>query len=211
MASFEPSFNDDVRGIAGDVSAVHDGVRFAKDTPAPGGLVVAAPSLAVDNGGHDTGKILCYPLADRDKAIGKLGIGRHSFSAYHRNHTNTTMAVAFTAFAFEDSIDNGGIAHKLGFYRAQSNKVAEKMVRASERQADGRITRSGEILRKKGDLYLVDCAVTGSNPGAADNLKFPLKSLLESKVFPDMEAVVWPGGKFEGHTPLINGDSLSSC
>ena len=146
-------------------------------------------------------------LRNYAKAIGELGIGRHSFSVYHRNHINKTMAVAFTAFAFEDSIDNGGTAHKLGFYRAQSNKVAEKMVRASERQADGRITRSGEILRKKGDLYLVDCAVTGSNPGSADNPKFPLKALLESKVFPDVEALVGPGGKFEGHTPIFQGDN----
>ena len=39
---------------------------------------------------------------------------------YHKNHIDKVMAVAFTAFAFDDSnIDNGGhgIDFKLGFFR----------------------------------------------------------------------------------------------
>ena len=51
------------------------------------------------------------------------------------------------------------------------------------------------------------CAVTGSDPGTADDPKFPLKSLLENKVFPDVETLVGPGGKFEGYTPVFQGDN----
>jgi hypothetical protein len=141
------------------------------------------------------------------KAVGELGIDPKSFSAYHRNHINKCMAVAFTAFAFIDSIENGGIAYKLGLYRAEGHKIAKQMVREAVRQADGSIKYSGPVVRKKGDLYLVDCAVTGSNPGTLDNPKFPLKGLFENKVFPDIEALVGPGGKFEGYTPIIQGDN----
>jgi len=146
-------------------------------------------------------------LRNYAKRIASEGVGHHNFAAYHRNHINKTMAVALTAFAFEDSIENGGRAHKLGFYRAQSYKVAKKQVRAAVRQPEGNVTYSGEVLRRKGDLYLVDCAVTGSDPGTADKPKFPLKSLFETKVFPDIETLVGPSGKFEGYTPIIQGDN----
>jgi hypothetical protein len=36
------------------------------------------------------------------------------------------MAIAFTAFAFEDSIDNGGAGEKLKLIRAQGKKVASR-------------------------------------------------------------------------------------
>ena len=141
------------------------------------------------------------------KAVAEFGFDPKSFSAHHRNQINKCMAVALTAFAFIDSIENGGIAHKLGLYRAQAHKIAKQMVREAVRQADGSIKYSGPVVRKKDDLYLVDCAVTGSNPGTLDNPKFPLKALFENKVFPDIEALVGPGGKFEGYTPIIQGDN----
>ena len=146
-------------------------------------------------------------LRNHAKKIASNGVGHHTFSAYHRNHINKTMAVGATAFAYKDSIENGGRAHKIGFYRAQSNKVAKKLVRAAVRQPDGSVQYSGEVLRRKGDLYMVDCAVTGSDPGTADSPKFPLKSLFETKTFPDIEELVGPGGKFEGYTPVIQGDN----
>ena len=41
-----------------------------------------------------------------------------------------------------------------------------------------------EILRRKEDPYLVDCCVTGSNEGMADDPKFPLKKLLQEYISP---------------------------
>ena len=40
-----------------------------------------------------------------------------------------------------------------------------------------------------------------------DNPKFPLKALFENKMFPDVEALVGPGGKFEGYVPIFQGDN----
>ena len=86
-----------------------------------------------------------------------------------------------------------------GLFRAQAHKIARQMVREAVRQADGRIKYCGPVVRKKDDLYLVDCAVTGCSHGTLDNPKFPLKALFENKIFPDVEALVGPGGKFEGY------------
>lgn len=137
----------------------------------------------------------------------ELEISQQAFKAYHRNHINKCMGVAFTALAFEDSLENGGEAVKLGFFRAQSYKVAEKMVRESVRQADGRMRQTGPIKRKRDDLYLVDCAVTGSNEGTSDSPKFALSRLFENHVFPKVLELVKPGGKYEGYTPIFQGDS----
>lgn len=56
---------------------------------------------------------------------------------YHKYHINKSMAVAFTGYAFENRIDNGGEGVKLGFFRAQSNKVAKKQVKQFVMQEDG--------------------------------------------------------------------------
>jgi len=59
------------------------------------------------------------------------GMGSRKY--LYRNHINKVMMTTFTAFAFEDTIENGGEAVKLGMFWAQSFKVAEKTVRESER------------------------------------------------------------------------------
>ena len=141
------------------------------------------------------------------KSCEDLGINPQSYSAYHKSHIAKTMGVAFTAFAFEDNIENGGNAIKLGFFRAQSFKVAQKMVRESVRQPDGSTKQNGPVVRMKGDKYLVDCAVTGSNPGTADDPKFPLIDVFREYVFPKVSALVAVGGEYEGYTPIFQGDN----
>ena len=56
---------------------------------------------------------------------------------------------AFTAFAFEDNIENGGEAVKLGIFRAQSYKVVERKLREGLRQEDGTLRMNGPINEKK--------------------------------------------------------------
>jgi hypothetical protein len=62
------------------------------------------------------------------KACEELGIDAQTFRAYHKSHINKTMGILFVAFAFDDNMENGGEAMKLAFLRAQSHKVAEKVV-----------------------------------------------------------------------------------
>jgi hypothetical protein len=52
--------------------------------------------------------------------------------------------------------------------------VAARMQRKSVKQPNGRTRYSGEIVRRKGDVYNVDYAVTGSSPGTPDDPKCPL-------------------------------------
>ena len=59
----------------------------------------------------------------------------------------------------------------------------------------------------KVDKYLVDCAVTGSNPGTADDPNFPLIDVFREYVFPKVSALVAVGGKYEGYTPIFQGDN----
>jgi hypothetical protein len=107
-----------------------------------------------------------------DRACEELGIDPHTFEAYHKSHINKTMGVAFVAFAFEDSIENGGKAVKLDFpLWCQPYKVAEKLVGEGVRGENGRITYSGPIKQRKGELYGEDCCVTGSKAGTADGFE----------------------------------------
>ena len=50
-------------------------------------------------------------------------------------------------------------------------------------QEDGRRRALGPILCEKNDLYLIDCAVTGSDEGTPGNPKNSLKLLLRRKYF----------------------------
>ncbi|CAJ1931219.1 unnamed protein product [Cylindrotheca closterium] len=117
------------------------------------------------------------------------------------------MGIAVTAFAFKYSIENGGDGLKIGFYRAQTNKVAKKLVRQGVRQDDGSIKRTGAVIREKGDLYLVDCNVTGSSEGTPDDPKFALKKLFEHHIFQKLDGLVAAGGQYEGYIPVIQGDN----
>jgi hypothetical protein len=142
------------------------------------------------------------------KACKELGIEEKSFKAYHKNHINKVMAIAFTAFAFVDCIDNGGCAEKLAFIRAQGKKVAARRQRKAVKDKDtGRITYSGDTVREKGEVYNVDCAVTGSNTGTPDDPKCPLLPIFQDAIFPIVEKLVGLNGKYEGYTPVFQGDN----
>ena len=86
-------------------------------------------------------------------------------------------------------------------------KVAQKMVRESVRQPDGLMRQTGPVKRKKGGLYLVDCAVTGSSEGITKDPKYCLKNILKYAIFPEVRRLVSVGGKVEGCLPVWQGDS----
>jgi hypothetical protein len=47
--------------------------------------------------------------------------------------------------------------------------------------------------------------VTGSDVGTAENPKFPLLNLFRDLIFPQVEELVRPGGRFSGYTPITQG------
>lgn len=62
-------------------------------------------------------------------------------------------------------------------------------------------------FEEKGDVYDVDCAVTGSSPGTPSDPKCPLLPIFQNIIFPRIESMVGPGGKYEGYTPVFQGDN----
>jgi hypothetical protein len=101
-----------------------------------------------------------------------LGIEKLHTYLYHKCHINKVMAVAFTAFAFDSSFENGGHGVKIGLYRVQAARVAQRDVWESRLDKNGNCRYNGDIVRMKGDAYLIDCNVTGSNEGTSKNPKF---------------------------------------
>ena len=124
-------------------------------------------------------------------------VERQVMKIYHKCHVSKTMGIAVVGFAFEDSLENGGTALKMLFHRAQSAKVAQRLTK----------NKQGKKLREKGDIYFVDCSVTGSSEGTAKDPKFPLLEYFKHGVFPEIERLTKPGGKFSGYTPVIQGDN----
>ena len=148
--------------------------------------------------------LVCRAMAKKCEA---LGIEKTHTYLYHKNHVEKVMAVAFTGFAFDRNIENGGEGIMLGFYRVQGARVAKKRVRESSRDDEGNLHYDGPIRREKGDAYLIDCTVTGSDHGTSDKPKFALLELFRDHVFPEIMELVRPGGKYDGYTVVIQGDN----
>jgi len=135
---------------------------------------------------HYDEKWLFYGFVARANAkmCEALGIDKSEYYVYHKCHIDKVMALAVTAYAFDGNVNNGGDGLKLGLWRVQVARIAKRQQRASSKTAEGRTKYDGEILREKGDTYLVDCTVTGSNEGTSDEPKFLLKLIFETVIFP---------------------------
>ena len=99
---------------------------------------------------------------------------------------------------------------KPDFSRCQGFKVAGRMQRESRRDGDGKLKYDGKVVRKKGDLYRVDCNVTGSSCGTADDPKFALLQYFQELVFESVKELVKVGGQYEGYLPIFQGDNAGS-
>mmetsp|Transcript_8170 Transcript_8170/g.7707 ORF Transcript_8170/g.7707 Transcript_8170/m.7707 type:complete len:156 (-) Transcript_8170:331-798(-) len=136
--------------------------------------------------------------AKRIRSNWGLGAGK-----YHKSHISKVIGICTVAYAFINNVENGGVALKLDLSRCQSKKVAGRIQKASRRDDDGKLVYDGEVIRRKGDLYLVDCNVTGSSCGTADDPKFALLNYFEDLVFAAVKDLVKVGGQFEGYLPII--------
>jgi hypothetical protein len=120
------------------------------------------------------------------------GIKKSYTYLYHKCHINKVMAGAFTSFAFDSSVKNGGHGVKIGLYRVQAARVAQRDVCESRIDENGRCSYDGSIVRIKGNAYLVDCNVTGSDEGTSNNPKLTLMALFCDQVFPRLQSWCCP-------------------
>jgi hypothetical protein len=140
------------------------------------------------------------------KECTELGLDPRSFETFHKSHIDKVMAIAFTAFAFIDSMENGGIGLKLAFVRAEGAKIAARMQRASRKTDTGAVKYDGPVVRQKDDIYFTDCTITGTDTGTSDKPKFALFSLFRDIIVPKVQALVAPGGQFAGYQVVLQGD-----
>jgi hypothetical protein len=94
------------------------------------------------------------------------------------------MVIAVTGYAFSENIENGGYGLKIMMHRVQGARIAKKQIREGRKTEQGRQVYDGEVIREKGDVYMIDCNVTGSDAGTSDNPKFSLKDFFEHSLFP---------------------------
>ena len=143
--------------------------------------------------------ITCYDRSNA-KACEELGIKRQSYSAHHKKHIGKVMAHCTVGFLFTNSPEEGGKGFLIGCHRCASFRIPLRDIRFSTKDPEtGRITfRGNPVKHHRGVPYLVDCNVTGSDPGTPSSPCFPLQSLWEHTLVPSVENLVAPGGPCEG-------------
>ena len=63
-------------------------------------------------------------------------------------------------------------------------------------------------MHNKGDAYIINCNVTGSDEGTSDKPMFSLLALFSENVFPKIEGLVGLGHKYEGFLPVSSDDNM---
>ena len=141
------------------------------------------------------------------KMAPQAGIKKSTKSAYHRSHIDKVMGIAFTGFAFDAEIENGGDGLKIGFFHCQVAWIAKKQVCESRWTETGELRYDGAVKCHKGDAYMVDANVTGSDAGTSDKPKFALKPLWNDSILPRLDEIMGPGSAYEGYVVIGQGDN----
>ena len=178
--------------------------------------------LLRSNWGQGAGKFLVINIDEKwfmglraahAKLCEVLGLEKSHLYVRHDSHISKLMVVAATGFAFEDHFENGGEGVALGLYRCWAAKTAQRQVHKAHKDPEtGAITfpnvaNGGTLLRVKGQQYMVDVTVTGSNEGSSTEPKFSLLRLLREHLFPDVDKLVCVGGLYEGYKPVWQWDN----
>ena len=143
------------------------------------------------------------------KACKDLGIPVQSYSAHHKRNIKKVMVHCTVGYCFTDDPESGGEGFLIGCHRCAAFKIPQRDVRYSSKDPQtGRITfRGNRIKHKKGEPYLIDCNITGSDPGTPTDPKFPLQKLWEHTLFHCIENLVCPGGPCEGAQVVFQEDN----
>ena len=143
------------------------------------------------------------------KACAELGLQRESYSAHHKSHIGKVMAHCTVGYYFDTDVEQGGQGFLIGLHRCANFKVPLRDVRFSTKDpVTNRTSFAGNpIKHRKGVPYLVDCNVTGSNPGTSTVPCFPLQLLWEHSLLPAVQKLVAPGGPCEGAQVIYQEDN----
>jgi hypothetical protein len=119
------------------------------------------------------------------------------------------MVHCTVGYLFNVNPELGGQGFLIGVNRCAGFKIPLRDIRVSTRDpVTKQLTFKGNsIIHPKGIPYLVDCNVTGSNPGTPTTPCFPLKSLWEHCLIPSAEKQFAPGGPCEGALVILQEDN----
>ena len=141
-----------------------------------------------------------------------LGLEKSYAYMAHTSHNTKLMVICWTGYAFEDNQENGGEGLKIGMWPCWSARIAQRQVNETVKDpVTGRCTfpsveNGGKSKRAKGDAYMVQANVTGSNDGTSKNPKFSCLRHLEEDAFPAFDMLVAPGAPYEGYQIAIQWD-----
>ncbi len=113
------------------------------------------------------------------KACAELGIAKQSYSAHHKKDLAKVMVHCTVGFCFHGDVENGGDGFLIGAHRCAAFQVPQRDIYFSSKDpVTGRtVFKGNKIKHAKGNPYLVDCTVTGTNAGTAYSPNFPLRQL----------------------------------
>ena len=119
------------------------------------------------------------------------------------------MVHCTVGYLFDGDPENGGSGYLIGCHRCAAFKVPLRDILFSSRDPEtGKLKFKGNAVKHaKGVPYMVDCNVTGSDPGTPSNPLFPLQALWEHSLVPSIEKLVEPGGPCAGAKVIFQEDN----
>ena len=119
------------------------------------------------------------------------------------------MVHCTVGFCFHGDVENGGDGFLIGAHRCAAFQVPQRDIYfSSKNPVTGRtVFKGNKIKHAKGNPYLVDCTVTGTNAGTAYSPNFPLRQLWEHSLIPSIKALIAPGGPCAGATVVFQEDN----
>jgi hypothetical protein len=143
------------------------------------------------------------------KACPSLGIDKQTYSAHHKSHIKKVMVHCTVGYLFDGHVENGGKGFLIAIHRCAAFRVPLRDVFHSSRDPiTGRIKFKGNAVKNAAGVpYLVDCNVTGNNPGTPTKPMFPLRKVWEHSLLPAIEDLVSVGGLCEGAQVIYQEDN----
>ena len=126
------------------------------------------------------------------KVLTSIGLEPSDYRAHHKSHVGKEMYIVVTAYILRDQNDitRGGTAVPISCVRVGKMVRAKKNSYKRVYAPDGSYSYpkiDSNLLRKKGEMYLKNCELTGSSEGTEQHPKVSLLSVYKEQIIPDLE------------------------